>query len=204
LELPNRGIDASPIVGFCKAVISRHVENWPPTEETLAEEFVQWFGLQPFLTRERLIELCLSKRVNLSFAPLPLELRGFNCSFEGKTEIVITQRETVLGADLHNLLHEFRELLENAFVQHGYATLGAENLLEVQAEHFAVSARMEIAKREIPAFIESAEKIDAKWARYLAYTFIGVFGLIYALSCIFLPQLEEIESQTTRQRYVRT
>lgn len=203
MELLKGEIDAPPILGFCKTVISRHVEDWPPTEETLAEEFVQWFGLQPFLTRDRLIELCLSKRVDLSFAPLPHELRGFHCSFQNKTEIVIAQRQTVLGADLHTLLHEFRELLENAFIQLGYATLGAENLLEVQAEHFAVSARMEIAKREIPAFIESAEKIDAKWARYLAYTFIGVVGVIYALTCIFLPQLEEIESQTTRQRYVR-
>lgn len=191
-------------MGFCQTVISRHAANWPPTEETLAEEFVQWLGLQSFLTRDRLIELCLSKGVNLSFAALPLELRGFNCSFQDKTEIVISQRETVLGADLHTLLHEFRELLENALVQLGYVTLGAENLLEVQAEHFAMSARLEIAKREIPAFIESAEKIDAKWARYLAYTLIGVVGVIYALTCIFLPQLEEIESQTTRQRYIRT
>lgn len=191
-------------MGFCKAVISRHVENWPPTEETLAEEFVQWFGLQHFLTRDRLIELCLSKGVDLSFAALPPELRGFNCSFQNKTEIVITEPETVLGAHLHTFLHEFRELLEDAFVELGHATLGAENLLEVQAEHFAMSARMEIAKREIPAFIESAEKIDAKWARYLAYTLIGVCGVIYALTCIFLPQLEEIDSEVERQRYVRT
>ena len=198
MELLSGEIDVSPIMGFCKVVVSRHVEKWPPTEEALAEEFVQWFDLQPLLTRDRLIELCLSKEVNLSFAALPPELRGFNCSFQNKTEIVLTQRQTVLGADLHTLLHEFRELLENAFVQLGYATLSAENLLEVQAEHFAVSARMEIAKREIPTFLESAEKIDAKWARYLAYTFICVFGLLYALSCIFLPQLEEIESQTTR------
>lgn len=151
-----------------------------------------------------MIELCLSKGVNLSFVALPQELRGFNCSFQDKTEIVITQRETVLGADLHTLLHEFRELLENAFVKLGYGTLGAEEFPEIQAEHFAVSARMEIGEREIPAFIDIATKVDAKWARYLAYAAICVFGLIYVHSCIFLPQLEEIDSEVKRQRYVRT
>lgn len=204
MELLKGEIDTPPIVGFCKAVISRHVENWPPTEETLAEEFVQWFGLQSFLTRDGLIELCLSKRVNLSFAALPPELRGFNCSFQDKKEIVITQRETVLGADLHTLLHEFRELLENAFVELGYATLGAEEFLEVQAERFAMSARMEVVEREIPAFIEIAKNVNAKWARYIGYSLIGVLGFIYLLSCVFLPQLEEIESEAKRQRYVRT
>jgi len=88
VELQNREIDASPIVGFCKSVISRHSEKWPPEEETLAGEFVQWFGIRPFLTRDRMIELCLSKGVNLSFVALPQELRGVNCSFQDKTEIV--------------------------------------------------------------------------------------------------------------------
>jgi len=205
LELIDKNeIDVPPIVGFCKALISRHVQNWPPTEEALAEDFVQWFGLQPLLTRDRLAELCLSKGVNLSFAALPYELRGFNCSFQNRTEIVITERQRVLGADLHTFLHEFRELLENAFVELGYATLGAEGSWEVQAEHFATSARLKLVEREVPAFLESAEKIEAKWARYLAYTFICVCGAIYALSCIFLPHLEEIDSEVERQRYVRT
>lgn len=191
-------------MGFCKAVISRHAENWPPTEETLAGEFVQWFGFQPFPTRDRLIELCRSKRVNLSFAALPEDLRGFNCSFQDKTEIVISQHETVFGADLHTLLHEFRELLENAFVDLGYGTLGAEEFPEGRSERFAVSARMKIGEREIPAFIDIATKVNAKWARYLAYVAICVFGLFYVHSCIFLPQLEEIDSEVKRQRYVRT
>ncbi len=203
MELLNGEIDTPPIVEFCKAVVSRNSENWPPKEETLADEFVQWLGLKTFLTRDKLIELCLSKRVNLSFVELPPELRGFNCSFENRTEIVVVHRETVPGADLHNLLHEFREVLENAFIELGYSTLGVEDSLELQAEHFAMSARMSVIKTEIPAFIEIVKNADAKWARYLGYGVIGVVGFIYLLSCVFLPQLEEIESQTKRQRYVR-
>jgi hypothetical protein len=204
LELLNREIDAFPIISFCKAVLSRHSTNWPPKEETLAEEFVQWLGLKTFMTRDELIELCVSKRVNLSFAELPTELRGLNCSFENKTEIIIAQREAVPGADLHILFHEFRELLENAFAEIGYATLGADDLLEVQAEVFAMSARMWVVTREIPAFVEIVSNADAKWARYLGYGVIGVVGFIYLLSCVFLPQFEEIESEAKPQRYIRT
>lgn len=204
MELLNGQIDTSPIVDFCRAVISRHAENWPPKEETLADEFVEWMGLKPFLTRDQLIELCLCKRVNLSFVELPPELHGFNCSFGNKREIIIAKRETVLGADLHNLFHEFRELLENGFVELGYTTIGAEQFLEVQAEHFAMSARMDVAMKELPAYIELVRNADAKWARYLAYGVIGAAGLFYLLSCVFLPQFEEMQSEMKRQRYVRT
>jgi len=203
LELLNGEIDASPIVGFCKAVISRHAEHWPPTEQTLAEEFVQWLGLKTFLTRVELVELCVSKKINLSFAELPSELRGFNCSFENKAEIVIAQRETVPGADLHTLFHELRELLENAFVEHRYATLSADDLLEVQADVFAMSARMQVVIKEILAFVEIVKNANAKWARYLGLGVIGITGIIYLLNCVFLPRLEEIESEVKRQRYVR-
>jgi len=204
LELPNGEIDTSPIVDFCRAVVSRHAESWPPKEETLAEEFVQWLGLKPFSTRDQLIGLCLTKKVTVSFVELPLELRGFNCSFENRTEIVIAQRETVPGADLHTLLHEFRELLENAFVELGYTTLGADDFLEVQAEHFAMSARMAIITTEIPAFARFVQNAEARWARYLGYGVLGFLGIMYLLSCVFMPQLEEIESEVKRQRYIRT
>ncbi len=204
MELLNGEIDTPPIVEFCKAVVSRNLENWPPKEETLADEFVQWLGLKTFLTRDKLIELCLSKRVNLSFVELPPELRGFNCSFENKTEIVIVQRQTVPGADLHNLFHEFREVLENGFIELGYSTLGEDEVLEVRAEVFAMSARMAVVTREIPAYIEIVSNADAKWVRYIGYGIIRVVGFIYLLSCVFLPQFEEIEAETKRQRYVRT
>jgi len=204
LELLTGEIEASPIVGFCKSVISRHTETWPPKEEALAEEFVEWLGLKTFLTRDKLIELCLSKRVNLSFVELPPELRGFNCSYQDKTEVVITQHETVLGADLHNISHEFREVLENGFVELGHSTLGAGDSLEVRAEHFAMSARMMVVAREIPAYLDTVSNAESTWVRYLGFGVLGFVGLVYLLSCVLLPHFEEIESQTNRQRYIRT
>jgi hypothetical protein len=161
---------------------------------------VEWLGLKPLLSRDKLIELCSSKRINLSFAELPSQLRGFNCSFENKIEIVIAHHETVPGADLHNLFHEFRELLENRFIELGYSTLGKDGDLEAQAEGFAMSVRMMVVTREIPALIKIVENADAKWARYLGYGVLGVVGFIYLLSCVALPKLEEIESEMRKAR----
>jgi hypothetical protein len=179
-------------------------ENWPPKEKALAYEFVEWLGLKLFLSRDKMIDLCSSKRINLSFTELPTELRGFNCSFENRTDIVIAQHETVPGVDLHTLFHEFRELLENRFIELGYSTLGAEDSLEVQAEGFAMSARMIVVTREIPAFVGFVQNAEAKWSRYLGYSVLVVVGVFYLLSCVALPRLEEIESDAKRQRYIRT
>ena len=102
----------SEITGFCRGVISRYRETWPPAEELLAEEFVKWFTLKPFQTREALIRLCFSKGVHLSFSPLPRDLHGFNCSYQGTRQILISEGEQAPFADLHTFLHEFRERLE--------------------------------------------------------------------------------------------
>jgi hypothetical protein len=204
VKLLTDGSEKYPILGFCYAVIARHSENWPPTEEVLAKEFVNWFGVNTFLTRDALRELCLSKGVSLSFLPLPQELRGFNCSFEDKKEIVLSHHETAPFSHLHTLFHEFREMLEHVFAGLGYATVGPEDFLEVQAEHFATVARMEAAARELPVFFEMATSIEQKWARYFGYALLAVISAVYLMSCVLLPQMEEIASEAKRQRYVRT
>lgn len=203
MKLLTDGTEKDLILAFCKAVISRRAENWPPTEEVLAEEFVNWLGSNSFATRDVLRELCLSKGVNLSFLPLPQDIRGFYCSFHDKREVVICEREIAPFADLHTLFHEFREMLEHGFAELGHATLGPEDFLEVQAEHFAMAARMSAAVRELPVFFEIAKSIERKWARYFGYAVLVVFGAAYLLSCVFLPQMEEIASETKRERYVR-
>jgi hypothetical protein len=108
MKLLSDGTEKDPILAFCKALISRHTENWPPKEKVLAEEFVNWLVIKPFMTRSSMVELCSSKGIQLSFATVPPELRGFNCSFQYKKEIVISDEETVVFSDLHTLLHEFR------------------------------------------------------------------------------------------------
>jgi hypothetical protein len=147
--------------------------------------------------------LCAAKGINLSFVSLPQEIRGLNCSFGNKREIVITDAQPS-PFDLHTLFHEFREMLEHVFAELGHSTIGPDNFLEVQAEHFAVLCRMEAATRELPAFLEMTANIERKWTRYLSYGLLLVFGVAYVFSCIFTPQMEEVVSEARRQRYVRT
>ena len=199
MELLTDGTEKDPISCFCQAAISRHTENWPPTEEVLAKEFVDWLGVKSFLMRDAMRELCLSKGVKLSFIPLPPELHGFNCAFQDKKEIVISDREIVPFGDLHTLFHEFREMLEHVFVERGFATGTQENSLEEKAENFAISASMETGTREMPAFIEMVGKIENTWYRYFGYAFVGVFFIAYLFNCAFLPQFEEAISEKLKR-----
>jgi hypothetical protein len=204
MKLLSDGTEKDPILAFCKAVISRHAENWPPKEKVLAEKFVNWLGVKSFMTRSSMVELCSSKGIKLSFAPVPPELRGFNCSFQYKKEIVISDEETVVFSDLHTLLHEFREMLECAFADLGYPTLTASDSLELRAEEFAMFSRIETGTREFPAYFGMVGRIETNWHRYFGYALLVVCFAAYSFSCIFLPQFEEMISEARRQRYVRT
>lgn len=199
MQLLEDGTAKNPLLGFCLSMISRHGATWPPTEETLAEEFVEWLGIRSvFLRRDALKDLCKAKGVSLSFIALPQDIRGFHCSFQHKKEIVIAERELAPFADSHTLLHEFRELLEHEFVALGRATIGAKDSLEVQAEIFAMACRIEAGKREFPVFLEIATKVEKRWVRYLGYAFLGVFTVAYFFGCIYMRQLEEIGSEAQR------
>jgi len=198
MELQTDEINKNAIIRFCQKVISRHVDNWPPTEEVLAETFVKWLGFNSFVTRDMLKDLCRAKGVNLSFISLPQEIRGFNCSFQEQREIVIAERERVPFADSHTLFHEFREMLEHAFTELGHPIIRPEDSLEVQAELFAIACRMRAAERELPAFLEMAMNVEKKWARYLAYAFWAIFALGYFFSCVSTPQMEEVFSEAGR------
>jgi len=155
------------------------------------------------MKKDAMRELCRSKGINLSFASLPQDIRGANCTYHNKREIVLTERGTAPFSDLHTLLHEFREMLEHGLTDLGYPTVGSVDL-EARAEHFAVTCRMKAAERELPAFIEMATNVKKKWARYLSYGLIGVFAAVYLFDCVFQSQMEEIAAEVDRQRYVRT
>jgi len=204
VELLTDGTENNPLLGFCLAVISRHAEKWPPTEQVLADDFVNWFGAKSFMTPTAMRELCLAKGITLSFVSLPPGLHGVNCVFQDRKEIVITEREVVPFGHVHTLFHEFREMLEDVFVELGHATITPDESLEVTAEEFAMAARMATATRELPAYFKMVSNIEKNWHRYIGFAFLVVFFVSYLLSCAFLPQFEDMMSEARRQRYVRT
>ena len=198
------GTSSDPLLAFCLKMISQHAEPWPPTETALAAEFVNWLEFSSFQTRSQLQRLCQAKSVNLSFAPLPSEIRGFNCAFQKRREIVIAEPEAAPFAHVHTLLHEFRELLEHVFSELGHPTVNAIDDSEMRAEEFAIACRIKAGEKEFPAFMEMAVNIEKTWARYLAYAGVFIFMMAYMLSCVMMPQMEEMLSEANRQRYVRT
>ena len=204
MQLLTDGTKNNPLLGFCLSAISRFQDNWPPEELVLAEDFVTWLGFKPFMTRDALRQMCQSKGVTLSFEPLPDDVRGLNCSFQDKKEIVVSRRELAPFADAHTLFHEFREMIEHSFIDLGYATIGASDSLEIQAELFAMSCRFKAAETELPAFIQKTMGIEKRWERYLLYLLLAIFGASYFFSCIYMRQLEDIGSEVQRQRYVHT
>jgi hypothetical protein len=200
VELLTDGTEKSPILAFCQSIIFRHGETWPPKEQVLAQEFVGWLGANSLQSRDALIELCQSKGVNLSFADLPKELRGWNGSFAGRKQIVIAERELAPVADLHTLFHEFREIIEHEFAGLGYPTLQADDSREVRAEIFAVACRMKCVEREFPALFEMFSNIEKKWVRNLSFAFVFLLTVSHFLSCIYMHQMEEIGYEAERLR----
>jgi hypothetical protein len=191
------------IAWFCQSFISRYREMWPPTEELLAEEFVNRFCLEPFQTREALIQLCLAKGVNLSFSKLPNDLHGFNCSYQETREIMVSEDAKAPFADLHTILHEFREMLEGTFTSLDFPTIRHEQSLEVRAEHFAMACRMQAVQKELPRVFQTISDFEKTWVRYFAYSAVGFTVFAYLLSCVFMRQIEHIDTEIKRQRYVR-
>ena len=205
MDLPPCEILPDNITAFCRTVISRHSANWPPNENVLAQEIVDFFGIGPFLTLETLVQLCRDHlRIPVSFIELPTELRGYNCSYGNKREIVVSQHQTFPGADQHTLLHELREILEATFEGLGHPIVNRREL-EGFAESFAISVQMAVAERELPNLFQNAAEIERKWWRITAYVLLGVGGLAYLLGCALRPYLEDVfASEELRQRNLHT
>jgi len=65
-------------------------------------------------------------------------------------------------------------------------------------------ARMATATQELPRYFEIVANIETNWKRYVVYASLAALVFAYLLSCIFLPQFEDMISEARRQRYVPT
>ena len=170
--------------------MGRHIGAWPPTESVLAEEFVSSFNLVPS-TPNGLQQLCVQLGISLSFSSLPAELRGFNCAYQDRMEIVLSEQQGFWGAQEHTLLHELREILERSFITLGYPTVSDEQKLEKNAEDFARFIRMAAITKSLPIFFEGTEQIERKWVQVAAFLLIGCGVLFYFYTCAMLPRFED-------------
>ncbi len=152
---------------------AKHASNWPPQEETLADEFISYFKLEPIVFLGALQKLCDSLGINVRVMVLPESLRGHNYRFDGKREIYISERQILRGTEEHTALHELRELLEYEF-------------------NFAVAVRVFAFGKEIPSLLEHAAGIEQKWPRRASYVLLFVVAVGYVMALTLLPHVEDI------------
>ena len=172
LQAPLNEIRQDTIADFCQTVLSRHAEQWPISEETLAQEFLGFFGLHLVPTFEGVAQLCRNHLgVMVSFAPLPTGMRGYNGSYRDKREILISLYQDFDGAKLHTLLHELREILERGFEKLARPIVNREGsdleqrALEQRAESFAIFVQIRAAYDTLSVLLDNVSEIEKKWLR---------------------------------------
>jgi hypothetical protein len=111
-------IPPSTLIGFCQLVQQKHGSEWPPTEETLADEFVEYFQLETLVNLEELQEICDRLGITFRIEQLPESLRGINYRYQEKREIVISDSQFLTKE--HTTLHELREVIEYEFRDSGH------------------------------------------------------------------------------------
>lgn len=187
------------LVGFCQTVYQKHGSAWPPTEETLAGQFVQYFELKTLANLGELQEICDRLGIIFRIEQLPESLRGINYRYQEKREIVISDSQLLTKE--HTTLHELREIIEYEFRDLRTPVCTTEDK-EERADSFAVSVRMCAFGKEIPGLIEHVGSIESKWPRRAAYCLLFVFIAIYVLGLTLTPHLEDIveEKRTKRPR----
>jgi hypothetical protein len=178
---------------FCEAAISENPGAWPPEEGALARRFVSFFQLSPVPRLQELETLCRRLGVQVALAKMPAPLRGHNCCYQDRKEILITDLENVsvaMGSREHTLLHELRELLEYEFVKLGKPTAtGAE--LERRAEAFASQTRAIASIQMWKPILDSTAQIQSTLLRIAAVIGLVLALWFYSFACLTLPRLED-------------
>lgn len=190
-------IAPSTLIGFCQRVFQEHGSEWPPTEEILAQEFVEYFKLKSLIALEEIQKLCDNSEITLRVAPLPDPLWGYNRRYQGKREILIANSQVLTKE--HTALHELRELLEYEFHDLGTAICTNEDR-EERAETFAISVRMCAFASEIPAIMDRVGSIESKWRRGAAYGLFILFAVVYGIGLALSPKVEEAMQKQRAQR----
>jgi hypothetical protein len=204
LDTHQTDITNDPLLAWCRAVLNRHAESWPPSENVLAEAFVTTFGADACHNLENLRELCAHLGIEVTQRPMPADIRGHNSFYQAKRSIVLSSHQPLPGTDEHTLLHELREVIEHIFKELGFGTCSEIADLEMRAEMFAGYVRSEAFSRTLPVYFEHAQQIEVKWVRYGAYAILGIGALAYMFTCLFLPFIEDTVVKDLNERNVRT
>jgi len=182
-----------PVVlrGFCERVVAKYSANWPPTEETIAREFVS-FAQPDGLDLGSLEGLCARFGISVLVRRLPEGIRGYNHLFGQKRQILIAQSQstgTVFGIQEHTLFHELRELIEYEFREIGSSVALSD--LESRAESFASTVRLEASMMVWKPLLDDVTEMKSGWGRIVLGLLLVFFVAVQAFSCVMLPRWED-------------
>jgi hypothetical protein len=180
--------------GFCKTVITNCSANWPPSEGTIVQEFVRFFEINEALNLETLESICRKLEINVSQQQLPYPLRGHNCHYQKKREIVVgtvSGTAEYLGITEHTLLHELRELIEYEFRKEGHPVAASAVDLESRAELFASEVRSFASMKMWEWLLEGAASIESRFWQIVAIVAVGALMTVHHFSFLNLPQWED-------------
>jgi hypothetical protein len=177
---------------FCNEFASRNRQNWPPDEEMLANAFISYFELPPFVPGVSLEKMCARLEIQFVKEKLPDDLFGSNFHFAGKRRIAVNNRPEGVGMKEHTAFHEIRELLEYEFHEIGLPTAKKNSEeLEYRADEFALCA-MCGSDETWQKLTESASQIRPTLLMF------GLIFLIFAARFIFLLNAQSCAQYTGR------
>jgi len=177
---------------FCYEFASRNSESWPPDEESLANAFISYFELPPFVSGANLEKICTKLEIQFVKEKLPDDLLGSNFHFAGKRRIAVNDRPERFGMKEHTAFHEIRELLEYEFHEIGFPTAEKDSEeLESRADQFALFV-MCGREETWDHLTNSAFEVRATWLKF------GSIFLIFAARFIFLLNAESCAQYTDR------
>lgn len=180
--------------GFCETFLLEHSKVWPPSESTLAHEFITYLRLEQFVTLDCLQTLCQKLGVTVRVEELPKGIRGYNHAYGDKREILVGTagpRATVLGSQEHTLMHELREQIEFEFRKIGRPVASNAADQEDRAENFASSVRSLASMKGLEKFWGETSEIKSGWAQFGTILLMVIVFLGYSLACFALPHWED-------------
>ena len=183
---------SDPVSNFCAHVITTFAAKWPVDENTIASEFVTFFGAQDCNLYPQLVDLCLRLSVEVHLADLPPENSGINVCYRDRRAIFVRKAELSGLTREHTLLHELREIIEYKFRELG-RPLARKNDLEERAEAFAVFVRMECASEMWSTVFKSVGNLQVRWQRIGAYILVAA-GVIVHFFWAAIPSLNYLVS----------
>jgi hypothetical protein len=187
------------VTALCEREIAHHISNWQIDEAQLAHDFVEFFKPYVIPLFHNLTDLCGRLSIEVFVKELPFGHSGLNCCYGERRAIVVSEAELPALSREHTLLHELREILEYKFRELGHAIAEDEDDLEVRAECFAASVRMDATSGMWLELFESASNLNATWKRYGAYALVG-FGVVVQFISILGPWVDYLQSNPSRSR----